>query len=206
MSPILDGPGEAICTGKEQRRSKVWLAAGIHARAVDTKTIRNALGVLRGLKELSWTTEKLSELLLCKREPKTAEVVALPLLCVRKHRWEGRTPEWRWSQMDSCWNHTLISLKGHPLIPKQTQLYGARKSSAQSLQQSCGPSSQHLHRQLLSGCPSSSTTMPHRACRSYTSLSPVGSCKIIAEHFSLPLLTSNLSQKGSKKGKMGTNH
>lgn len=46
MSPISDGPGDAICTGKEQRRIKVWLTAGSHARVVNIKTIRNVLDVL----------------------------------------------------------------------------------------------------------------------------------------------------------------
>lgn len=82
MNPILDGPGEAICTGKEQRRIKVWLTAGIHARVVNIKTIRNALDVLWALKKLSWTTPKLSEPLQCNRESMTAEGGALPLLYI----------------------------------------------------------------------------------------------------------------------------
>lgn len=112
-------------------------------------------------------------------------------LCVRKHCWEERIPKLMWSQMDNCKNHTHISLKGHPLIPKWAQLEEKLWTDpATSRAPLCYPSSP--------------LKLPHCSCRSYTSLSPAGLCKIRAEHFSLPLLTSNLSQKGSKK--MSTNH
>lgn len=62
----LDGPGEAICTGKEGRRRKVCLTAGIHARAVGIKRMRNALDAK--LEDTQLNNWKLSELLQHDRE------------------------------------------------------------------------------------------------------------------------------------------